>query len=516
MAARPATDPGLAERWWDWIRDGRTLWLVGALIGLLLLVRTIPAGRRPKTRAHVILVLGHVAAIAIAAAQKVAGYAPEPYLVAALALELFAGIGIASTFLFRIALPRLGWMLPRILIDIISAVAVVIALIVVGKRMGFSVTGLITTSAVLTAVIGFALQDTLGNMMGGIALQLDQSIRVGDWIRLAPDQPPGRVTEIRWRYTSMEWMDWSTIIVPNSALMKSQVVVLGRRQGEPTMLRRNIDFHVDFRTPPGDVIAAVRSSLMATPVPNMSSEPAPQVLFHGVRESTALYRARYWLTDLAHDDTTDSEVRIRLYYALQRAGISFSIPAQTVFVSSDDEAKKQRHTDRELQRRCQAIAKVDLLSVLGTDERKQLAETLYYAPLARGEAMTREGATDDGLYMIVEGEASVRIGGVDGDEVARLRPGQFFGEMSLMTGEKRSATVVAATDVVTYRLDKPAFEELVQSRPEIAEAVADLLAERRMSLEQARDRLDEATRSRRRMSTKHDILGRIRGFFNLG
>jgi CRP-like cAMP-binding protein len=306
------------------------------------------------------------------------------------------------------------------------------------------------------------------------------------------------------------------MIIPNSVLMKGQVVVLGRRQGEPVMLRRNIDFQVDFRTPPREVVGVVRDALATNPVANMSPMPAPQVLFHGVRESTALYRARYWLEDLAHDDTTDSEVRTRIYYALQRAGITFSIPAQTVFVSSDDETKRQRHTERELGRRCDAIAKVDLLAVLGAEERRQLASTLHYAPFARGEAMTREGATDDGLYMIVEGEASVRIGGVDGDEVARLRPGQFFGEMSLMTGEKRSATVVAATPVVTYRLDKPAFEDLVRSRPEIAAAVAVVLAERRMGLEQARDRLDDATRSRRRASTKHDLLGRIRGFFNLG
>jgi len=264
------------------------------------------------------------------------------------------------------------------------------------------------------------------------------------------------------------------------------------------------------------VIEAVRDSLVANPVPKMAENPQLQVLFFGVRDSVAWYRARYWLTDLAADDPTDSEVRTRIFYALRRAGIGFSIPAQTVFVSSDDEAKKQRHTERELGRRAAAIARVDLFDVLGDDERRQLAASLHYAPFARGEAMTREGAIDDGLFMIVEGEASVRIGGLDGEEVARLRAGQFFGEMSLMTGEKRSATVIAATDVVTYRLDKPAFEELVRSRPEIAEAVAELLTERRESLEAARDRLDEAARVRRRMSTKHDILGRIRGFFNLG
>jgi small-conductance mechanosensitive channel/CRP-like cAMP-binding protein len=445
------------------------------------------------------------------------GRSPEHFRVAALAFGLFAGIGIASTAAFRIILPRIGLALPRILIDIVSAVAVVVALIVVGKRMGFSVTGLITTSAVLTAVIGFALQDTLGNMMGGIALQLDQSINVGDWVVLSPGTPAARVTEIRWRYTAMETTNWSTIIVPNSVLMKGQVIVLGRRQGQPSMMRREIDFFVDFRTPPGDVVDPVRAALLADPPRRMAAIPELQVLYFGIRDSVNLYRARYWLTDLAVDDVTDAEVRTRVYYALQRAGVDFSIPAQTVFVASQDDAREQRHADRELTRRLGAIGKVDLLAMLGDDERRQLAGRLHYAPFHRGERMTREGDADDGLYMIVEGQAAVQITTPEGSvEVARLTAGQFFGEMSLMTGEKRSATVVASSDCITYRLDKHAFEDLIRSRPPIADAVAELLTERKVGLDAARESHDDAARARRRQTTKQDILGRIRGFFNMG
>ena len=131
--------------------------------------------------------------------------------------------------------------------------------------------------------------------------------------------------------------------------------------------------------------------------------------------------------------------------------------------------------------------------------------------------MTREGDADDGLYMIVEGIAAVEISTPEGPvEVARLGAGQFFGEMSLMTGEKRSATVVAATDMLTYRLDKRAFEELIRSRPMIADAVAEVLAERKVGLDAARESFDEGTTRRRHDTAKIDILGRIRGFFNLG
>jgi CRP-like cAMP-binding protein len=117
--------------------------------------------------------------------------------------------------------------------------------------------------------------------------------------------------------------------------------------------------------------------------------------------------------------------------------------------------------------------------------------------------------------MIVEGEAVVRIGqGREERDVARLVPGQFFGEMSLMTGEARTATVIAASDMVCYRMNKAAFEEILKATPSIADQVAEVLALRKTALSAARDDLDEVSR-RRHESHKQDLLGRIRGFFGL-
>ncbi len=510
-------EPGFAAKWWTWAAEGRLPWLLVALLVMIAMVRRLPEAKRPRVRLHVTLVLLHVGSLTMAAVQDTAGYDPDLYLIAALAFELFAMISIASTLAFRVVLPRIGWQLPRILIDILTGVVVIVALIAVGKRAGFSVAGLITTSAVLTAVLGFALQDTLGNMMGGIALQLDRSINIGDWITLGPGLPAGRVTEIRWRYTSIETQGWTTTIVPNSMLMKGQVTVLGRRTGFPTLLRRDVDFYVDFRTAPAEVIEPVRAALSANPVPCMVVDPAVQVLFYGTKDGLAWYRVRYWLEDIAADDVTDAAVRMRVYYALRRVGLSFSIPAQTILHTARDEARAKRKTDAAMARRLDAIGKVDVLTTLGEEERLKLAEAIRRQPFAAGEAMTREGDRDDGMYMIVSGEAAVRIGAGDAArEVARLKPGQFFGEMSLVTGEPRSANVVAVTEVQTYRVDKATFEELVRSRPELADAIAEVLTERRMGLDAARDALlDETSRAKKRESAKIDLLGRIRGFFNL-
>ena len=107
----------------------------------------------------------------------------------------------------------------------------------------------------LTAVIGLSLQDTLGNILSGLALQTDDTIHVGDWVKVG--EVTGRVVDIRWRYTAVETRNWETAIIPNSFLVKNQVLVLGRRTGQPTQLRRWVWFNVDFRFPPTEVIRAV-------------------------------------------------------------------------------------------------------------------------------------------------------------------------------------------------------------------------------------------------------------------
>lgn len=508
----------LAEQLWA----SRTPFIIAAYLATRILIKGSQV-ERYHIRAAASLLVGHVIAIAIGALQQSLGYDSRLASITSFAFAALAVLSIGVTAVFRALLPRVGFMLPRIVLDLLTAVGVVVVFIAVGRRAGFSVAGLITTSAVLTAVIGFSLQDTLGNMMGGLALQLDKSIQVGDWVELGPSQASGRITEIRWRYTAIETRDWDTVIIPNGALVKSQVTVLGRHSfAGPPKSRRMVEFFVDYRWPPTEVIDVVEAALRKDPVPRMAPDPAPRVLFMGVRDSFARYEVRYWLTDFREDDPTDSEVRIRMWFALRRAGISLAIPASTIFLTHDTPERDKRKQERELERRMRALQQVDLFSGLSPQLQRKLADHLEFTPFAAGEAVTREGEQDDGFYMIVEGEAIVRIGSSSNDssavfnsrEVARLLPGQFFGEMSLMTGEARTATVVAVTDLRCYRMNKQAFEEILKEEPQVAEQIAEVLVNRRMALTAARGERDEH-RKKRHETAKQDLLGRIRGFFGL-
>ena len=365
----------------------------------------------------------------------------------------------------------------------------------------------------LTAVIGLALRDTLGNVIGGLSLQTDRSIQLGDWIKVGDVE--GRVVDIRWRYTAVETRNGETLIVPNGVLTTEKVMVLGRRQGAPREWRRWVHFNVDLRQSPSEVVRVVTEAIVDAHIPGVAAEPAPDCLFRDVQQSFARYAVRYWLTDLERDLATDSVVLTRAYFALQRAGIALAVPEHAVLLTeqSDERAAGLRRTD--LARRRLALDRVEVLRPLGDEDRDTLAGRLHFAPFARGEMLTRQGEPGDWLYLITAGEVSVRVA-VDGgleQEVAQLGPGDFVGEMSLMTGERRSATVVASTGVECYRLDKEAFQDVLRQRPAIAEPVAEVLARRRVELTAVRENLDHEVMTRRVAAAQVDLLRRIRDFF---
>ena len=501
--------------------NGTLLWVTPLFILVALALFALLPRERLRIRTAIILYILALVGLAIAAAIAGRGASVDSSMYrwtrwASLLLQGIAFISVASIFVFDILLAALRLRPPRILRDLILALTYIVVAIASLTAIKVDVTGIVATSAVITAVIGLSFQDTLGNMMGGMALQMERAISVGDWIRV--DDQEGFVREIRWRHTAVETRNWDTVIIPNSVLMKSRVTVLGRRAGAPRQHRQWVSFNVDFRYAPTDVIEAVESALRAEPIPNVARNPQPDCIFKDFQESYARYAARYWLTDLAADDPTNSVVRTRIYFALRRANIPFSIPAQSLFVTEDDASRRERKAGEETDSRTQAVKRVDLFRALTEEEVRSLAAGLKFAPFVRGEAMTRQGAEAHWLYLITQGEAEVRVaveGSSASERVATLREGDFFGEMGLMTGEPRSATVVAITDVECYRLDKESFKAILQSRPEIAEDISSVLARRRVELEAVKEDLTEETKRARMHYHQGALLRRIQNFFTL-
>lgn len=435
-------------------------------------------------------------------------------------LPAVIAINLAAVVLFDGLFSVLKVAFPDIVHDLTVGAAYLITFGWLLHRGGVNVSSLLTTSAVLTAVIGLSLQATLVNVVGGLALQFDESIREGDWVEL-DGKFRGQVKKIRWRHTVIETRDWDTLVVPNGALLSQTIKVWGRKEGAPTQHRMWVYFNVDFRYPPGDVIRAVNEALQSAPITNVAADPKPQCICYDLaaehRNSFAYYAVRYFLLDFAADDPTSSAVRERIYVGLRRAQIPLAVPGATMFVSQDDSEHALRKREKELLSRRAALRSVVLFARLSEEENCRLADTARFVPFGAGEVMTRQGAEAHWLYVMTRGQAEVRVAHPDGSErkVAELYAPTFFGEMALMTGAPREATVVALSEVDCLRVDKDDFREVLTRRPEIAQEISTVLAQRRVELRAVRDNLDADSKRSAIVSERGRLLESIREFFGL-
>ena len=492
-------------------------WMFGFYAGLFILFGILyyfdPVSRKRTATAIFMAVCSLIGLLATGAFGATPGGLVKLGSTLSRLLAVIAAVNGAGTLLFSFVLPKVWPGIPKLMEDIILACAYAAAALAVISASGANLSGIMATSAVVTAVVAFSLQDTLGNIIGGMVLHLENAFMPGDRIKIEGNE--GIVREIRWRQTTLETPAGDLIIIPNIIVMKNPVTILGRACGN--MRFRTVSFNVYYDRAPGEVIGAVERALREDPPDCVAVSPAPDCVVKEFQGGSVAYEARYWLTDLARPGVTDSAVRSRVYYALSREGIKLSVLARSMVVTeaARDAAEKTRQDEEN--RRLNALNGADVFAPLTAAERKTLAGKLRPTPFTAGELITRQGAAADWLYIIYAGSVEVRLESGRGSHsvVKTLGPGDFLGEMGLFTGEPRTATAAAVTDVRCYRLDKESFGAVLASRPEIAESIALLLARRRLELEKARGVLDDDRRENGLKAEQQNLFSRIKTFFSI-
>ena len=430
-------------------------------------------------------------------------------------IQGIVAIRLASLFLFRIVLPSIKISLPSILQDVIVFVTFLLWTMMQLHFAGLDLEGIVTTSAILTAIIAFSMKDTLGNLLGGIALQWDHSLKCGDWIRI--NDIEGKVVDIRWRAIFVETRNWETVVIPNSIMMTNSFKVLGERINEPVQWRRWIKFNIDYKVPPSTVIKIAEDAVRTAEIPNLSRTPTPNCLFMNYETSYGDYALRYWLTDLAVDAPTDSLVRTHLFSALERAGISPALVKQQLYLTKENEKHETLQHEKEIEQRISILMKLDLFSSFKKSELHHIANELIYTPFSRAETITKHGDIDHWLYIIISGTAGVYLKNQEGltEQAFKLQHGDIFGEMGLMTGEPRTASVIAEDEMKCYRLNKHGFYEVIHTRPEIIEEISHVLIKHKNALDQTREKLDAESGQLKNQKHHSDLVNRIRRFIGI-
>lgn len=390
-------------------------------------------------------------------------------------LALAAGIINAAVFLLvnPLRVDRVPERFPIILQDFF-----VIALILLAST--FLSSQLVTTSAVSAVVIGFALQDTLGNAFAGLAIQSEKPFHVGHWVRVGDFE--GRVAEVTWRATKLRTKAGNFAIVPNNIVAKEAII----NYSEPAApLRLEVEVGASYLVPPNKVKAAMMEAIRHSS--RVLAAPAPDVLLVGFDASAINYRARFWIDDYGQDDPAKDEVRTAIYYAFQRHDIEIPWPLQVQYERDwvpPDVSKRVAEEE-------QLLASVDLFATITPELRNQIALSAPMAVYGSGETIVRQGEEGQSMFVVLSGTVSVVLQ-PSREEVARIDRGGYFGEMSLLTGEPRSATVIAVGDVVVVEIGADLFRRLATAHPEAIEKIGMAAMVRRSGLDQMKSVSAEA------------------------
>lgn len=336
---------------------------------------------------------------------------------------------------------------------------------------------LFTGSTIIGIVVGLALQDTLGNLFSGLALQADQPFQIGDVISI-PNKGTGVIESITWRGVKIRTFQNKLLVIGNSVLGKETVEIAPKNN----LNARIVFFNTLYTDSPSKTIQVIREAVRQ--IENVSSKIRPIVRIRNLGESGIDFEIKYWLEDYSKYNTTDALVRQRVWYAFRRENINFAYPTRTLYIEKDAaEEEKVVESENLIYER---IKGVEIFAPLSEEETEKVADAAHLRVFAPDEAIVQKDQPGGSMFVVHKG--SVVIQTIDGEgnkqDVGTLREGDFFGEMSMLTGEPRSATVVAKEETQVLQIGKHCLKPILDNNPNLIDALSNIIEERRQLLSQ--------------------------------
>jgi len=479
--------------------------VVLAVMALAIFLATAPRGRRWLAWGPIALLFLALGMLGFAFVMPVtAGAAPPAHYI----LRFFVISSLLQSLLMVFAIS--GWErfaspIPKIFLDVLRWLTFAAALLIVLWEAGINAGELLTGSALITAAFGFALKDTLGNVFAGLAIHAEHPFEIGDWIQY--DTNPahiGRVVEINWRATKVITLDEAYVIIPNGQL--AQASIRNFTKPEPWS-RRSLYVVTPYEVSPQRVQAIILDAIRGSF--GVLEKPPPSVVTNDFKERGVEHWVRLFTTEFDKRDRVDGMARDRIWYALARNGIQIPVATQSIRLTPLPPPPPPEPVETVIGRRVKCLDSVGLLASLGPQQVRLLAERNEERVYAAGEQIIRQGEDGQSMYVIMQGEVEVTARDGDGSPVSlgTLGPGDYFGEMSLMTGAPRVATVTTNSEACLLKVDKQSFKELIEAQPDLIEEMGSAL----------RIRLEERSRAMavagRPVPEPQDIFGKIRDFF---
>jgi small-conductance mechanosensitive channel/CRP-like cAMP-binding protein len=412
---------------------------------------------------------------------------------------IFFIVRLLDTLVFDVVVSRRHVAAPQLLRGIVAiALYILLFASLFNAVFNINVGGLLTGGAVLAAVLALALQDTLGNLFSGIALHMEETYEIGDVLHSGDFV--GVVEGVSWRATRMRGFNNQMVIVPNSVIARERLEVFPRNNLNARVITVGIDYHVA----PATVIGILTQ--VAAHVDGVARERPCFARVASFGDSSLIYDIKYFTRDYSARDRIDADIRKAVWYALRRNGIAMPFPVRA-FQPYMPPSGEHQVTPEEIFKR---LREVNVLEPISDQALQSVAANVRMHFYSKGEAVLRHGTTGDSMFVVHAGSVVVRLpdDSLTGwHQVADLGPGSVFGEMALLTGEMRTADVVAVTDVVALEIGKESLQPILAVHPDLAGAISHQIMLRREHL--------ESLRQDAREQEELTLMSRIRSYFGI-
>jgi small-conductance mechanosensitive channel/CRP-like cAMP-binding protein len=409
--------------------------------------------------------------------------------------------------------------LPKVLhgfILVVVYIAVVLALL--REFLGFNIGPLLAGSAILTAVLGLALQGVLGNIFSGMSLHYTRSFSRGDWIKVGETE--GQVVDTNWRETRLRDRASNIVVVPNT-IVASQTITNFSLPDRPSAVV--LPVKLDVLAPPAVALDLLLEA--ARESSDVLAEPAPAAYVLSYDEFGLAYALKFWISDYARKPAIAGEVARLVWYKLRRRGVEIPVPVESKVkevlraLRPVEERVAEAATERE--RNYRDFSRSSFLTrpegdragepVLSEAELRDLASGSERVRFGAREVLFRQGQPGEVCYVVargkVRGEIVYEEAGRTYATTFEVGPGGIVGEMSLFTGLPRTATVVVDEEAELLEIRAAALASLLVRNPALADVLADVVSARnRANSETLRKVKDLAARDLEASTDKRSVL----------
>jgi small-conductance mechanosensitive channel/CRP-like cAMP-binding protein len=398
--------------------------------------------------------------------------------------------------------------IPHFLREMVALLVFLIALLLVLSFVYHAeaqLKGLLAGSGIIAIILGFAGQNLFGGIIAGISLQISRPYKVGDWLQVG--ERFAEVMEINWRSTRLRTNDAIYLDIPNNEIVRQTIVNLHY----PSMVHAmRLRVGVDYKVPPNRVKDALMRATKSAEL--VLKEPPPRIFLVDFADHAVIYEIKFYMGNHAAINEINDSIRTNVWYELKRQRMSIPFPIRTLQFE-----RRTTDTIPEEREKARAILQDDpLFQCLDPEQLGALLERSQLNRFGRGERVIEEGAAGDSMFVLLRGTAQVSVARNGSPiRIGVLRAGDCFGEMSLLTGEPRTATVRADNDCEVLEISKLVMAGLLHAAPQCLDQLSELLAKRKMETEGIVRETPTEEQTTKEREYRATFLQRLRTFFEL-